>query len=303
VQASRRGIELTVRLLQTRSIRQSDHPGQPVHIGRRAGSAVAAKLQRRPEQFFAIRAIESCRHHADHGIRHSVNLNGLSDDFMIGPETVAPASVAENDELAAARLVFLRRKESAEPWLRAQHGKEVRRNHASCDAFRRLSGTADIELPGDVGPHPGKQAALLFPVQKVPGREQVFVSVSLALQHKQQPAWIREGPGSQQHGANHAEHRGVGANSQRQGKHRCDRKARRLEDRSSSIANVLQQFLHGAATSCSMRRRASACIITGRRWGWIFTWDEVRFCRVGDERVDVVSHSGAVLRTAPESAH
>src|SRR5580692_3000478 len=134
-------------------------------------------LQQRPQQLLAIKAVEPCRHDADHGIRYSVDLNGFPDDVRIGSKTVFPECVAEHHELTSPGLVLLWRKELTQQGLHAENWKEVIGNYASCNALRRLSRAADIELPRDMISHMRQQSALLFPVKEILGGEEIAVSV------------------------------------------------------------------------------------------------------------------------------
>ena len=147
VQTSRRGIELTTRLLQAYPIRQANKAAQPVEIRGRTSSTVAPQLQQCPQQLLAIHAIEPRRHYTDYGIWHSIHLKGFPDDVRIGANTVSPERVAQHDELTSPRLVLLWSKEPAQLRMRAQNGKEVIGNHPSGNALRRLPRAADVELP------------------------------------------------------------------------------------------------------------------------------------------------------------
>src|ERR1700723_1418425 len=84
----------------------------------------------------------------------------------------------------------------------------------------------------------------MLPIEKILRGKQIAVSICLTLRDNDQTTGITNGPRFQQDGVNHTEHRSISTNSQRQCKHRCKSKARRLQKRSDSEMHVLQQSLH-----------------------------------------------------------
>ena len=89
------------------SASRADH-GQRAGPARRAVDVLRIEGQRRPHLDVGRgRELESGRHHADHGERHGVELDGRADDARIGAEHARPEAVAEHDDAIGADHGFV----------------------------------------------------------------------------------------------------------------------------------------------------------------------------------------------------
>jgi hypothetical protein len=72
-----------------------------------AGDAFGCKGNRDPERFAECSQVERRRHHADDDVRAVVEHKVAADDAGVGAQLLRPETVPEDDDLVAARCVFV----------------------------------------------------------------------------------------------------------------------------------------------------------------------------------------------------
>ena len=86
-------------------------------------------------------------HHADDGVGVSIQSDGLPKFAGISVEAVVPEAVAQNGDLAAAGLIFLRAERASHDRLGAQRLKEIGTHTSAQNSFRSIF-SGEIEVCG-----------------------------------------------------------------------------------------------------------------------------------------------------------
>src|SRR6185312_16185668 len=93
-------------------------------------------LNRRHVDVVLSGILRNRRQHANYHMRAIVHAECLTNYAWITTETVLPVLVTENNDCLSSCLFVVGGEGPAEDWLRTQHVKEVRRNHARLDSLR-----------------------------------------------------------------------------------------------------------------------------------------------------------------------
>ncbi len=179
-----------------------------------------------------------------------LSLYFAADDVGLTRKSGLPEIVADDrHRMSARRHIVGRGEQPAACGADAEEVEEVARDDEAAD---ELGGVAGIEAGGDAAP-PGESLEHLAVIaqRRVEGvREHV---ADVAAVHVGEPFGVRDREPLQQRGIDEAEHRGVGADAQREGEHRRRGEAGLLTQHPDRIAHILPEIRHDAP-SCRARR-------------------------------------------------
>ena len=174
-----------------------------------------------------------------------VHLERLPHDRRIAAQAVHPEPVAQHQHRLGAWLVLAGAEGASSQRAHAEHVEEVGRDDAGLHPAglplpeeneghgvvldERLHGPAPLPVVGQLQ---GRELRVDHPAE---GRRLAEIDEALPVLVGQRP---------QQHAADHAEDRGVGADAEREGQHGDEREAGALAERAEGEAEVVQQTGH-----------------------------------------------------------
>ena len=199
-----------------------------------------------------LEAVEAARRDADHGERVAVDLDRLAEDVVAAGEAPAPVVVAEDRErVAGDRVVVRRREEPADRGLHAQDLEVVARDELAVGALADIL-PADVHLREDPADHAVEAGCLVVEIAEqrprqlgavAEGAAVVFLAIGVDLDqlggplHRQRP---------QRDLVQQGEHRGVGADAERDRDDRDDGEERRAGEAAGREAQVGEEVRHAA---------------------------------------------------------
>ena len=166
--------------------------------------------------------------HADHRHRLAVQLHLLADERRVAAEALPPEVVGENHDGRHSRAIVARARQPAEHRGEAHDLEVVPRDEPHVEADRvvvPLQGEVPRGVLGDAAQRRDAGAEI---VDLRHGEGDVRLPRAIGrLPHVEQPVAVAVGQRLQQHAADHAENRGVGADAERQrdDDHRGERRA------------------------------------------------------------------------------
>ena len=198
--------------------RQHFHPVRAAMAG---AEIVIRECQRGPEvEVGGVLKIR--RKHAHYLKAATVDDEFAADQSWVRSKPASPESMAEQCHVIASGLLFLRKENTAQLGLDAQHGKETRGDRGALHALRQAAG-GDVEAVAGDGGDVRKALVQLTEIRKLRRGNPVLI-VRQPDAHKLRPKLhqmvgmlIRER--TQQHGVHHAEDGGVGADPKREGEY------------------------------------------------------------------------------------
>src|SRR5580704_11038048 len=110
--------------------------------------------------------LKTRRHDAHHRKGPPIKFDVFADDFRIAAKTAAPQSVAQDDFVVVAGLVFGVQEITAEQRLRVQNGKQSPRRCKRTNCLR-MACTSEGVAAESISRHAFKGAALIAPVNKI----------------------------------------------------------------------------------------------------------------------------------------
>src|SRR5262249_48604880 len=159
-------------------------------------------------------------------VARAVEGDRAADYLRISSELPLPESVTYHRNAGLARILFIREKRAAERGLHAERGKEVARNRRASNALGGLAADV-VERSILVSGNALKRMRLRSPIEKIGDCKRSSIAAGgfhAPVPNHHQPFWFRNQCGFQQHPVDHAEDRGVGADSERKHDQRHYRK-------------------------------------------------------------------------------
>jgi hypothetical protein len=203
----------------------------------------AIERQRRPQIRVAAK-VESLRQDADDGVSLAVELNAFSDDVAVGSHLRFPEAVVDERDMIVAGLVVVSREDAALLRGHTQQGKQVCRCLAGGDAERFAACARQVcTASRGEGCHSVERAQFRPHVPPLRLRNPVLRDTLLAVLPPDLHQLLRLtiGQGTQQHGVDDREDRGVGANPQSKCQDGNQSESGRFGQHPHSVAQVLEQ--------------------------------------------------------------
>ncbi len=207
---------------------------------------VALELRRKRERdpgVCACRIAERRRHHRHDRIGFAVNGQRLSDGPRIAAVETLPERVAQRDHLAAVGHIVAGVDQAARRRRYAEHREEVA-GHAIGEDLLRLAAAGDGGGPWRNRRERAERAIALAQGHELRPRHRRQRHGRVRVVCVNEPGRFSEGQRLEQHRVDDAEHRCVGANPQRERKHRRQREARVPQERADAVADVLDDLFH-----------------------------------------------------------
>ena len=181
---------------------------------------------------------EPSRHDADDLVGPAVDLNGPSDDRRIGAISAAPQRVAEHDDVRPFGEVLGGRENPSDGRTHSEDRKRVRRDAGGCDTLR-VTAAGQVDLPLAPGRHFPQSSGAAPVVHDLPRRNPGFVECRPLAPDHHRASWIGPRQRAEQHGIDHAEDRGVRADSQGQRDYRHRGEAGMTREQSGAKTQIL----------------------------------------------------------------
>jgi hypothetical protein len=212
------------------------------------------------------------RQHADHLGRLAVEDDRPPHDPGIAAEALQPEPMAQEQDGRGVRETVLRGESATDQRLDAQEPEEVPADAADLELHRLAragQGRGVVAHGGDLFEDPGPLAQVLDLGRRHGGKGCLPVAADA---DQRQPLGLAIGQLRQEHAADHAEHRGVDRDAQRQGQHRHRRESGPRAQRPPPVAKVLLEAVHGTLPSCPAREDSrDRGMVAGARpapWMW-----------------------------------
>src|SRR5581483_1522350 len=97
--------------------------------------ALGISPRHRCPDFRKIRKTHSLRHHSHNQVALAVQVHALTDNLRVRSKMLLPKTMAKDNHLTTAVLIFIRREGAAHTWLDLEHRKEIRGDIGSGDLF------------------------------------------------------------------------------------------------------------------------------------------------------------------------
>ncbi len=206
---------------------------------------VGVGFGQRPEQLGLSREhparqrLELGRQHADHGVRHEIESDGATDDVRRRAETTLPQTIGDHHDAVVVPFLIRWKKQTTELGTRPHRSEEAVRYLRPVDTFR-VTVAGEDRTPGGVCPDLGEGRAVSTHVLGV-GRRHLAAIVTVRFTRApdhHEPSRLGVRQALEQHAADHAEDRGVGADAERQGQHGDQREARPLGQHAQTVSKI-----------------------------------------------------------------
>src|SRR3954469_14948526 len=238
-------------------------PGDADHVVELARAVDIGELllddERHPELLLPAEG-EARRHHTQDLHRRAAHLHGAADDAAVAAEHGLPRPVRQDEDVVASRLVLVRQERSAEERAHAEYREDVQAEAEAAERYRvalaliRERGVAD---DAEVG-----ERRLVTAIVDIVGGGELGswrMVRPIILVDGDQPIRFREGKGTEQHAANDAEDRAVGADAERDGDEGDEEKA----GWAAEDAYCRREVVRGVREPIASARRALAALIEG----------------------------------------
>ena len=257
-------LELGARRREARARLQAGEDLEVVHVP--LGEQVARHVERRrghderrehPDAR-VLGIVEGSRHDAEDRVRHAVDLDPAADDRRVACQLALPDALADDDQRLCGAAVGRGRERPAHERRHREDVEVVGRDARGRHALRLASRHRDRRRIAPVTGHRRQRLALPIDVEEVGRREAaVRIRAAAARQPDDRPA-VGVGQRPQQNAVDDAEDGRVGADAEREGQDRDDRKCRRAEQRANGVTKVIE---HGCAYSA---RNAASGLTSAR---------------------------------------
>ena len=165
-----------------------------------------------PEQWM----LELGRHDTDHLDGLSVNLHCVVDQIGIGAEAIPPCTVTQHDHVVGTRLVLFGCEHSADRRSHAQRSEEVSGDQQALESLGGLAVADQHRRRTIEGHHLREDIVPRAEVDEVGWRVRPAVRVDRCAEDLDQPFRLWIGKGTEEVSVQHAEHRRIGADAERQ---------------------------------------------------------------------------------------
>ena len=171
--------------------------------------------------------------------------DGLADDVGVAVETPDPDPVAEHDDLVAVRAIFLGAEGAAAQDRRAEQPEEIGGHPPRPKLFGKRS-AGEVHDTGVERRDVAKHLRLLAVVHELGGRAAAVDALRRSRLQHHQPVGVGKRHRLEEDGVDDREDRGVGADAERQRRHRRGGEAPALPEHPQRLPQVLEEaFNHG----------------------------------------------------------
>src|SRR5713226_1154867 len=224
-----------------------------------AGKIVVGDLHWAPQlgiaqqkRFGGKQEMEVARQDADDGDVLLVVAQHLADDVDVATETALPETVAQDHHVRTVQDGFFGEEVASEDRVHPKDGEEVGGDEADGHLLRALVTFGGAEVDGGAASTGGggellKGAAALLIIAKV-GRGnggQRLAAGAVIVPDGGQAIGLEVGKRAQEHGVNHGEHSGIGADAEREGQDGDYGEAGSFGEQTKGVANVGDESIHG----------------------------------------------------------
>ena len=210
--------------------------------------------ERHPELAVRVREVEPLGEHPDHGAGVAAEVDGGADDVGVRSEPVDPGAVAEQHHPVGPRPALLVGEEAAEVGGRPQQ-REERRRHPRPAQGDGAVGARPVDRGGPVGGELLERSRVVLEQGHRTVREKRARPSPERLADAHDRLGVRPGQRPQQDAVDDAEHRGVGADAEGEGRDRGEGERALPRELADGVAEVSKERVHDACLS--YRRRSS----------------------------------------------
>jgi hypothetical protein len=224
--------------------RDDRHPGPVVAADRLGGDDVTLRGRidgKKEIDRFDVESAESRRRNSYYRVGALAEGQGSANDARVRPEVALPEPVAEDGDPFPRRLVFGRSEEPAAHRLNAKH-REVLVRYRRHDDLDRVSTAAESQRACGDGSNLGEPGHMVAEVGKRritgtgPGEGPHHIEMLTVVDPHDPARILHTGGWTEEQGVDHAEHRGVDADSERQRQHDADGEQRGLDQSARRMA-------------------------------------------------------------------
>lgn len=262
---------------------------------------VRIEFQWRPQQLGSIEYIEIRRHHTHDRVGKPIELHRPAEDIRVGIEAGAPQTIAQQRDRSAVWAILVGCEIPAQHRLYSEDGQHLVRQIPAQHPFRGAV-VGQVIRRGRKRCHLARHASLSLPFHKIWCGKSVRAAIGIDLPHRHHAIGLMQRQRLQKHCVDHAKHRGIRPDRQRDREHSDNGEAGRAQQGATSEFDVLQQPVHAITSSHELRYARAASQVVLQLCKLFVETTRVDFMKQGSWKPDRVgAGTGSIETTLPVS--